>query len=77
MPDYRGATNYAYHLDAGKFAALLAAHAVQRLGVRHISDHVVGVTRDDDRAGSRRSRRARAAILRATCSSIAAGMRRC
>ncbi|GAO79180.1 MULTISPECIES: tryptophan halogenase family protein [unclassified Sphingopyxis] len=48
MPDYQGAANYAYHLDAGKFAALLAAHAVQRLGVRHISDHVVDVARDDD-----------------------------
>jgi tryptophan 7-halogenase len=47
MPDYQGAANYAYHLDAGKFAALLAAHAVQRLGVRHISDHVVGVARDN------------------------------
>lgn len=45
MPDYQGAANYAYHLDAGKFAALLSAHAVQRLGVRHISDHVVDVER--------------------------------
>ena len=46
MPDYQGAANYAYHLDAGKFAALLASYAVQKLGVRHISDHVVAVTRD-------------------------------
>jgi len=50
MPDYQGAANYAYHLDAGKFAALLSVHATQRLGVRHISDHVVGVT-DDGRSG--------------------------
>lgn len=48
MPDYQGATNYAYHLDAGKFAALLSAHAVQRLGVRHIADHVTGVERHSD-----------------------------
>jgi len=48
MPDYQGAANYAYHLDAGKFAALLARHAVQKLGVRHISDHVVAVARDAD-----------------------------
>ena len=48
MPDYQGAANYAYHLDAGKFAALLATHAVQRLGVRHVSDHVVSVTRDGE-----------------------------
>ena len=47
MPDYQGAANYAYHLDAGKFAALLASHAVQRLGVRHVSDHVSGVNRDE------------------------------
>ncbi|SBV33403.1 Tryptophan halogenase [uncultured Sphingopyxis sp.] len=46
MPDYQGAANYAYHLDAGKFAALLARHAVQRLGVRHVADHVTGVDRD-------------------------------
>lgn len=48
MPDYQGAANYAYHLDAGKFAALLASHATQRLGVRHISDHVVGVEGDGE-----------------------------
>ena len=43
MPDYAGALNYAYHLDAGKFAALLASHATQRLGVRRIAAKVVGV----------------------------------
>lgn len=43
MPDYAGALNYAYHLDAGKFAALLARHATQRLGVRHLADKVVAV----------------------------------
>ncbi|GGJ47847.1 tryptophan halogenase [Sphingopyxis bauzanensis] len=48
MPEYQGAANYAYHLDAGKFAALLASHAVRKLGVRHISDHVVGVARGVD-----------------------------
>lgn len=43
MPDYGGALNYAYHLDAGKLAALLARHATGRLGVRHLRDHVVAV----------------------------------
>lgn len=43
MPDYAGALNYGYHLDAGKFAALLARHATQRLGVIHISDEVTGI----------------------------------
>lgn len=45
MPDYAGALNYGYHLDAGKFAALLMRHATKRLGVGHIAAHVTGVTR--------------------------------
>lgn len=48
MADYSGALNYAYHLDAGKLASLLARHATQRLGVRHICDHVTHVTRRED-----------------------------
>ena len=43
MPDYAGALNYGYHLDAGKFAALLMRHATQRLGVTLIAAEVVGV----------------------------------
>ena len=43
MPDFAGALNYAYHLDAGKLAALLARHATERLGVRLMRDHVVSV----------------------------------
>ncbi|WP_421846777.1 tryptophan halogenase family protein [Novosphingobium sp.] len=45
MPDYAGALNYGYHLDAGKFAALLMRHATQRLGVSRIAAQVTGVTR--------------------------------
>lgn len=48
MPDYQAAANYAYHLDAGKFAALLSSHAVQRLGVTHVADHVTGVERAEN-----------------------------
>ena len=48
MPDYAGALNYAYHLDAAKLAALLATHGRDRLGVRHIRDHAVSVERADD-----------------------------
>jgi tryptophan 7-halogenase len=40
MPDYAGALNYGYHLDAGKFAALLMRHATRRLGVAHVSGAV-------------------------------------
>ena len=50
MPDYAGALNYGYHLDAGKFAALLARHGVERLGVRHVRDHVVAAEMAEDGA---------------------------
>ena len=43
MPDYAGGLNYGYHLDAGKFAALLMRHATRRLGVTRIAAHVTGV----------------------------------
>lgn len=42
MPDYAGTMNYAYHLDAGKFARLLARHATTRLGVRRVAAEVTG-----------------------------------
>ncbi len=40
-PEYLGQANYAYHLDAGKFAALLHEHATGRLGVEHVVGDVV------------------------------------
>ncbi|UVO55816.1 tryptophan 7-halogenase [Sphingomonas sp. SUN039] len=48
MPDYAGALNYGYHLDAGKFAALLAKHAIERLGITRIADDVTGVVPSDN-----------------------------
>lgn len=36
MPEFQGRSNYAYHLDAAKFAKLLTKHAVDNLGVKHI-----------------------------------------
>lgn len=48
MPDYAGALNYAYHFDAGKFAALLTRIATQKLGVRHVADRMIGVENHDD-----------------------------
>jgi len=39
-PDYAGSLNYGYHLDAIKFARLLRKHAVEKLGVTHVIDHV-------------------------------------
>jgi len=35
-PEYDGLQNYAYHLDAGKFAPFLQRHSTANLGVRHI-----------------------------------------
>ncbi|MDD9996647.1 MAG: tryptophan 7-halogenase [Rhodospirillaceae bacterium] len=39
-PEYAFTVNYGYHLDAGKFAALLHAHAVGNLGVEYIRGNV-------------------------------------
>src|SRR5579862_6411575 len=47
-PEYTGMANYAYHLDAGKFAGLLKDHAVNRLGVRHIVGDVVDVEQTEE-----------------------------
>jgi len=42
-PEYAHVANYAYHLDAGKFALFLQKHCTQKLGVKHILDHVTQV----------------------------------
>ncbi len=42
-PEYAHVANYAYHLDAGKFASLLQQHCTTKLGVRHVVDHVTGI----------------------------------
>lgn len=47
-PEYAHVANYAYHLDAGKFAALLQQHCTKRLGVRHVLDHVTAITGQPD-----------------------------
>ncbi|MEZ0244460.1 MAG: FAD-dependent oxidoreductase, partial [Sphingomonas sp.] len=56
MPDYAGALNYAYHLDAGKLATMLARHGVERLGVRHVRDTVVSVEMADGDIAAVRTR---------------------
>ena len=45
--EYAGVANYAYHLDAGRFAAFIRNHCVKNLGVRHIVDDVTGVVKND------------------------------
>jgi glycine/D-amino acid oxidase-like deaminating enzyme len=47
-PEYAAVANYAYHLDAGKFGLFLRKHATEKLGVRHVLDHVVGVGSHDN-----------------------------
>ena len=46
-PEYAGVANYAYHLDAGRFASFIRQHCVQNLGVRHIVDEVTRVVKND------------------------------
>jgi tryptophan halogenase len=47
-PEYEGAANYAYHLDAGKFAPFLQKHCCEKLGVRHVLANVTKVNRADN-----------------------------
>ena len=47
-PEWAGVANYSYHLDAARLGAFLRAHCVERLGVRHVSDHMVGVNTHDN-----------------------------
>ncbi len=47
-PEYEGAANYAYHLDAGKFAPFLTKHCTQNLGVRHVLADVRQVAQKED-----------------------------
>lgn len=43
MPEFAGALNYAYHLDAVKLAKLLKEFILENLGVSYIQDHVVDI----------------------------------
>jgi len=47
---YEGIQNYAYHLDAGKFATLLKRHCIEKLGVKHLIGNVVQVNTDEEGA---------------------------
>jgi tryptophan 7-halogenase len=42
-PEYQAVANYAYHLDAGKFAGFLQQHCTTKLGVRHVLADVTQV----------------------------------
>jgi len=42
-PEFAGVANYAYHLDAAKFATFLGKHCREKLGVKYIRDNVTKV----------------------------------
>jgi tryptophan halogenase len=42
-PEYQAVANYAYHLDAAKFAPFLQKHCTEKLGVRHVLADVQSV----------------------------------
>jgi flavin-dependent dehydrogenase len=46
-PEFAAVANYAYHLDAGRFGEFLKGHCTQKLGVRHVLDHVTGINPTD------------------------------
>jgi tryptophan halogenase len=45
--EFKGSANYAYHLDAGRFAPFLARHCVDKLGVRHVLAAVVQINQHE------------------------------
>lgn len=47
-PEYDAVANYAYHLDAGKFAPFLQKHCTTTLGVRHVLADVTRVNQAED-----------------------------
>jgi len=48
MAEYNGAQEYAYHLDASKFAKFLKKHCVEKLGIHFISANVTSIALDSD-----------------------------
>ncbi|MDP5211453.1 tryptophan 7-halogenase [Pseudoalteromonas tunicata] len=49
-PEYKGTVDYAYHLNATKFAALLHRHGVDKLGINYLQADVVNATVASDGA---------------------------
>ena len=47
-PEFAAVANYAYHLDAGKFAPFLQKHCTETLGVRHLLADVESVNRAEN-----------------------------
>jgi tryptophan halogenase len=47
-PEFEAVANYAYHLDAGKFAGFLQRHCCEKLGVRHVLADVQHATQAEN-----------------------------
>ncbi len=47
-PEYASVANYAYHLDAGKFAVFLKKHCTEKLSVKHVLADVTGIISADN-----------------------------
>lgn len=47
-PEFASVANYAYHLNAGKFAVFLQKHCTAKLGVHHVLGDVIQVTQADN-----------------------------
>ncbi|MES1197187.1 MAG: tryptophan halogenase family protein [Pseudomonadota bacterium] len=47
-PEYQAMANYAYHLDAGKFAPFLQKHCTEKLGVRHVLADVKDIMQNEN-----------------------------
>jgi flavin-dependent dehydrogenase len=45
--EYECHANYGYHLDAGKFSQFLQKHCINKLGVKHLTDHVTQVNSNE------------------------------
>ncbi|NQY64066.1 MAG: tryptophan 7-halogenase [Alteromonadaceae bacterium] len=47
-PEYAAVANYAYHLNATKLGLFLRKHCIEKLGVKHVVDHVTQVNSTED-----------------------------
>ena len=47
-PEFAAVANYAYHLDATRLGAFLREHCTRKLGVTHLSDHIVAIEPRDN-----------------------------
>jgi hypothetical protein len=47
-PEFAAVANYGYHLDATRLGVFLREHGTQRLGIRHVVDHLIAIDTHDN-----------------------------